>query len=156
MPKGWIKEVNPFGQPIFINIKTREKVCTYVCLCTQRFPPPHPSIILSHSSLTPQPHTTRPHPSLLNLTPLHPPLTLPSISHRSPHPSPFNPTPFHLPLVPPSHPPPTPPSPLTLLSPHPSPSPSPPLTVGSSADQARYSLLQHGRPCSALNGATNY
>jgi hypothetical protein len=25
VPKGWIKEVNPFGQPIFINIKTREK-----------------------------------------------------------------------------------------------------------------------------------
>ena len=26
IPRGWLKEVNPFGQPIYINVKTKEKV----------------------------------------------------------------------------------------------------------------------------------
>ena len=26
IPRGWLKEVNPFGQPIYINVKSKEKV----------------------------------------------------------------------------------------------------------------------------------
>lgn len=36
IPKGWLKEVNPFGQPIYINVKTKEKWALGITTAGQR------------------------------------------------------------------------------------------------------------------------